>query len=74
MHAACGTQEVWGAGDRGAGSITRSSGQQEETEVIVERKGKEMGQRSLGNCTLFYCSKSNFNMKDLQFLSQAPFK
>lgn len=63
---------MWG--DRGAVSITRSSGKQEETEVIVERKGKEMGQRSLGNCTLFCCSKSNFNMKVLQFLSEASFK
>jgi len=35
-------------------------------------KGKEMGHRSLGNCALFHGSKSNLNMKDLQFLSGVP--
>lgn len=76
MHAACGTQEVDGVGGLGTGELSASPGPQEsKRRRRLLWKGREMKwDRGAQETTLFCCSKSNLNMKDLQFLSEAPVK
>lgn len=77
VPAAYGTQEVdgvWGWVGGGIGELAALRGPQEDKRrQRLLWKAREMGHRSLGNSTLFHCSKSNLNMKDLQFLSEVSF-
>lgn len=53
IYIICGSiHPLWGGGDRGAGSMVRSSGGREEMEVFVERKGNWTQEpRSLTFCS-----------------------
>lgn len=63
-----------GGGGGGIGELAALRGPQEDKRrQRLLWKAREMGHRSLGNSTLFHCSKSNLNMKDLQFLSEDSF-